>query len=245
MTKALDNATKAKLKQYADAKKARDTLMGLDQTTGLVGFDFIQEQVDAGPLFDCHVEDNGWIDFLDRDGFDYAEVMGNNGYLRRARIARVCVRREKPLQYDWAALTRCPEWIPQEFLKRQPESCRRVCHWKYLGPSRGTEKETRVVVKLPLLLAWFQFLWPKEQEWARRAEKYWTAYTENWTRRFPGVGQTVRFEGDVINGLSGLVSGPQTISKLGTDGFWIATSGIEDAPGQCWIDTHNTKWTVV
>lgn len=214
----LDDQTKARLKEAAERKRGRTNLSGLDRTTGLVGLDYVQERRDAGAVPHATVRgSSGYLEYRPEVGVSPLIVRDKNG-LSAIFTRNRCVG-ERPHRYDWVVLRFCPDWVPDEFAGRFP--CRKIRVSKFKGPGTPRDIVTKTALPIPLVVDWFRFLWPDPKEWGPRAERYFACYSTRYTEHYPGVGQKVVFEDDVINGLSGVVEGPcEVVSWVGA-GFWV------------------------
>jgi hypothetical protein len=198
----MSDEAKARLRAASQAKKGRDKLASLDRTTGLVGLDYVQEQ-DAPP--DARVTGLGYLEVFEaRDGLPacWHDAVRKNGSL--AKITRTDSPRHNSSFFPWVALRYGPapdapgelDWLSAEFARRWPAEVRRVQVWKFAGPGNPRTPATVLAVRARLVVAWFRFLWPAPGEWGERARTYFTAYSEAYVHRFPGVGQRISLIGD-------------------------------------------------
>jgi hypothetical protein len=201
----MSDEAKARLRAASQAKKGRDKLASLDRTAGLVGLDYVQEQ-DAPP--DARVTGLGYLGVYEpRDGGHpcWHDAVRKNGSL--AKITRTDPRGRRSGSFPWIALRYGPapdapdepDWLSAEFARRWPAEVRRVQVWKFAGPGNPRTPATVLAVRARRVVAWFRFLWPAPGEWGERARTYFTAYSDAYVHRFPGVGQRLVLKEDSPN----------------------------------------------
>lgn len=185
--KPMSDAAKARLREAAEKRKGRDTLMGLDRVLGLVAFDYVQEER-GGPLAEVKIYHSGDVGIRESGRSAFSVVTSE---LETFRIGRYVLRAERKTDpvINYVHLGRCPEWIEQEFANRW--GARKVATHKFRGPGKGHEWQTVTVVPIVQALAWFRFLWPEPKQWCSRVEKYMNGYTDGWLGTYPGVGSRV------------------------------------------------------
>lgn len=171
--KGMDPATKERLKKYADAKKGRTTLMGLEMTAGLVAFDHVQDRDGELPRID--VDPSGRMELGQRE-FVPVPPRPKFYYTRGGDTP-------DSSRYKWAHLKHCPEWVFDEFERRW--GVKRVRVRTYLGPQEGSVWVNVRLVPLAQLVAWLRFLWPKYEDFKARVEKYVVGYTDKWITTYP------------------------------------------------------------
>lgn len=196
---------KARLKAVADAKKGTTTLMGLDQTRGLVGLDNVQDREGSLPQVKLTVKGNL---FYDMHQVPMPTTIGANqlsAYLRTMRHAKEAINGNT---CPWVKLGYAAAWQKAELGKRFGQ--RMIAFQTRVRSTGGTGFQTDWVTEpvfpLAQVIAWFRFLWPKPQEWGERAKKYLTGITDLYTRMRPGVGQPVLVSGfkTVVTDVNGL-----------------------------------------
>lgn len=178
---------KARLKAYAQTKKGRDTLSGLDYALGMIALDHTQEKpalpkVEAKA--DGRIKVEGAWTFVQRADkyWGTRDAIVPFSYA----VPKPSYRREF---FRWVRLRFAADWQVAELSKRFPS--RKVVYEKYQGPGEPTVLAEATLHPLDVVVDWFRFLWPDEQEWAARLIKYAHGYTNNYIMRFPGVGTEV------------------------------------------------------
>lgn len=231
----MSDTAKQRLKELAALKKGRDTLMGLDHTTGMVAFDSVQDR--DGELPDVRVT---------RDGFVVVNYGEAGNIVAEDRTGSVTINynltyseRNAFLKIPWVRLKRCPTWIEDEFAKRW--GARKVATQVYAGPSVGSRWETVTVVPIVQAIAWFRFLWPQPYEWGKRVRKYFVGYTEDWVQKHPGVGARVLvmkyYSYESLEGETAVV---RSVNEHGRASIEIVDIGVDMV-----LDINRDEWKVV
>src|SRR5438045_2155127 len=110
MTKKMTPEAKERLRQAAEAKKGRTTLMGLERTAGLVAFDWVQDRINDGLQPNYRILYDGKVMVTTADGdtsTGWAIKYWRSGEKARNRTT-----------IRWVRLKRCPLWITDEFHNR-------------------------------------------------------------------------------------------------------------------------------
>ncbi len=185
--------TKARLRALAAKKKAatlgRTNLKSLDYATGMVGFDHVMDQQYHGPLPAVKLFADGRMTvpdgpiqkrlFLPDTGM-YTVVPTYYLHGENSLADRPC---------NWVRLRHCRPWQTAELANRWP--VRKVSVLVYRGPVTGQQRETVTLHPLPVMVAWLRFLWPAENDWVPRAQKYLVGYTDRYVHDRPGVGARI------------------------------------------------------
>lgn len=172
----MDDETKARLRQYAAAKKGRTNLQSLDRTLGLVAMDNVQDRDGELPKVRIEAGGVGYIEGGFGRSFDCTAYRA-----KKQSMAARC---------NWVRLRHCADWQVEELAKRWPS--RKVAVKLYQGPDNPSRWETVTLHPCDVVIAWLRFLWPDEKEWTERAKKYVVGYTDKYAHDFPGAGAKVK-----------------------------------------------------
>lgn len=198
--------TKARLAEKAQARKGRDTLMGLAHGHAYPAFDYITELRDAGmippAMLGMRHRNPQAVILVWAARWGERESVARDGAGGYAQPKTRAVGTEKwtytvpGLDWErvpcpWIGCKYCPEWIIDGFAERF--GCRRVAVEEPSGPTRIPVSVTKRVVPIAPVVAWFRFIWGDPvTDAAERIAKYCIGYTDEYTRQCPGIGQRVR-----------------------------------------------------
>ncbi len=224
---------KARLKQYAAAKKGRKNLKSLDQTLGLVAFDKVQDADGERP--ETSLFFNGML------------VIGQQTH---ASTWLSCTKTKKESSSNpcpWVRLRHCTDWQVEELAKRWPS--RKVAIRVYQGPNAPARWETATLHPVDVVIAWLRFLWPDEKEWGEKAKKYVQGYTERYCHDFPGKGQRVRVTkfSDVTDVDHALGGDTGSVSDCGLNWPWFVMQldGITGEEGELTLGSQDDRWEIL
>lgn len=167
-------------------ERGRDTLRGLDQLTGKVALDFVQEndvptvrlRGDRCLLFNPYTTPRGHTEFNEIRAFT----------CRTRHHTQDSYLPAKERLYPWVKISWCPQWVKDELCARF--TSRRIWQSVQFGNREGREQYP--VFPTDVVIAWFRFLWPVEKAWLFRSEKYLTGFTEEYIQSCPGIGAKLR-----------------------------------------------------
>lgn len=188
---AMPEHVRERLRLHAAQNKGRTNLMGLDRVLGLVALDYAQEQDECESRW--QLRGNGWVT-------EIGHQFGSGGVKTRYdEVSRVHSR--FGLTCPWVRLSYAPEWLKDELTNRFP-------HRFISFPVRGVW-QSAPVFPLGRVMEFLKFVWPLTNELGDRCKKYLTGYTENYTRRNPGVGAEIRMADTAIfkPGVAGKIIG--------------------------------------
>lgn len=241
MSSKMTPEAKARLREIAAAKKGRDTLQGMDQTTGRVGFDWVMDQQASGPLPEVQVQKYGYVEYREPGKSVWEDVTDEDTLPTRIAYWRLRSESKNP-SVPWVRLKQCPQWVFDEFASRW--TVRKIAFQSHKGPEMGTEWETITVVPIDIAVAWFRFLWPEEEHWGRRVKKYFTGFTERWIQMYPGVGAKINLvtfhDYPELNGINSQIS---HLDASGTSYF--SDPGTEYKHLGHALTRNHDKWEVV
>lgn len=235
---AMDDETKARLKEARDRKRGRNSLQGLDQTLGLVGLDYVQDMGDDVPR--VRYERSGYLYYPHPSGHMTSAVNEDGIPTRRFHHLRAgWESRRASAPCPWVLFRYTPPWVAREMANRWDS--RRVVTSTYGGPGVRIVK-TAVAVPADVAVAWLRFLWPEPTEWGPRARRYLVGVTEGYTQAHPGEGAKVRMETDHVSAHRGCIYEVMTVNTAG-DCY------IRDEMGEAWQLIPSPRqvvaWTVV
>lgn len=220
----LDDATKARLKAAADAKKGRTNLKGLDRTLGLVALDKVQDG--DGERAEWSLRANG--NLLIGDVLSYFEI--GTRYYENCRGGN-----RYRLQCPWVRLSYAPEWLKEELAARWPSR-------KIVYHIRGVAT-TAPVFPVAIVGELFKFLWP--EEWQDKATKYWTGYSEAYVQKWPGVGALLRvthYSGNPVDWVGRKI---ESSGYLTSPWFSIVEEPPQGATEQIILGNASDRWEVI
>lgn len=185
---AMSEEAKTRLRAASEKKDAemagRKTLKGLDYSLAMAAMDRVAEMMEDGPLPEAHINRHGvlWVREKDKDAVAAVERPDFTA------IHTIKAVKGEKSDSNWSVLRYEPDWLMPAFAKVFPGVRRLVETRKYTGPDRPVEYETKVTLPLPILVAWFRFIWPKHKEWGERTRKYLVGVTTKYANTYPGVG---------------------------------------------------------
>ena len=194
-------------KDIAQEYAGRMTLAGLDQTTGLIAFDAAQ-----GGDWDDRPADAKVV-IVNRNRAETREYIFHPGipvtnsepfwaWSWRGRFNWHGTEDEHNLKarwpdfsLPWIRLKYSKPWIDEQFRVRF--GSRFVARRERRGGNQLVWV-TREVFPFRPVYDWFRFLWPELDMLHDRISKYWTGFTDEYTKINPGAGAKVRIIGSPI-----------------------------------------------
>jgi hypothetical protein len=212
--KKMTAEAKARLQAAAAAKKARyagrETLAGLDPTTGLVLLDRVQDN--DGARADYRLRGTAGDGAELTVGAEYPPLARDVKFrfvrsLRERPNGPIKIARDKQngCRLPWVRVKHAPAWLIQQFAARWDYRTIFVDEYR----PDGSIKFTRPLFPTAVVIDFFKTLWADDEPepFAERCRKYLVGYTDWCVRVSPGVGSLVTCSDASFAGIAGEVVG--------------------------------------